>query len=386
MRDSFRRIAWMVRKELIAILRDPKLRGLLFLPPLIQLVIFGYAANMDVRNIRTAVVDYDRTPLSRDFIERLGAGDCFRLVARFDQAGAIAPAIDRGEIACAVVIGQGFMERLATGGEARVQAIHDGTDSSRASLAINYLTVIANRFARESLDRRLRTLNGRIAAQGGRPLAIGSVAVEPRAWFNENLESCNFFVPGIVGTILVLVTLMLTSMAIVREKEIGTMEQLLVTPIQPFEIILGKTLPFLATGLAQASLIILIGIHWFGVPFRGSLALLFLGILLHLAACLGLGILISTLADTQQQAMLLTSLVFLPQLLLSGFIFPIANMPPPVQAFTTVVPLRYFLVIVRGIFLKGNGVAVLWPQFARLALLGAAILAVAVSRFHKRLD
>ncbi len=250
-----------------------------------------------------------------------------------------------------------------------MQAIHDGTDSNRAALAMNYLGVIADRFARETLSRRLERMSGRLAEQGGRPLRVGRVAVEARAWFNENLESRAFFVPGIIGTILMLVTLMLTSMAIVREKELGTMEQLLVTPIRPLEIVAGKTAPFLLTGLLQAALVMLVARLWFGIGIRGDLPLLLAGILLHLAACLGIGILLSTLAETQQQAMLLTSLVFMPSLLLSGFIFPIANMPAAVQAFTWLVPLRYFLVIVRGIYLKGVGIAVLWHEFARLALL-----------------
>jgi len=336
---------------------------------------------MDARGIRTAVVDLDRTAASRAFIDRLGSGDAFRVVARHDTPAAIAGALDRGEASCGIVIGRGFMERLETGGGAPVQAIHDGTDANRASLAQNYLTVIAGRLSRETLETRRRVRGSQTTPRG-----VAAIEVESRAWFNEELESSHFFVPGVIGSILTLVTLMLTSMAIVREKEIGTLEQLLVSPIRPFEIILGKTIPFLLVGFVHAGLVIAVAVGWFGVPLRGSFALLFAGMILYICTCLGLGILISTFSATQQQAMLLTSLVFIPSLLLSGFIFPIANMPPPVRLATRLVPLRYFLVIVRGIFLKGIGFSILWREFAAIAVLGAAIVALAVSRFRKTID
>ena len=373
-------------KELNQTLRNPRLAVLLFIPPIVQLIVFGYAVNFDVKNIKTAVIDYDKTPASREFIAQIASNKYFEIAAYLDNDGPLVSAIDRGLITCAVVIGEGFSRGIETGRTSLVQVIHDGIDSNNAITVNNYLNIISNRYLKNIQAARIKKINEKLAAAGKAQIKVNAVAIEARAWFNESLESKDFFVPGIIGNILMIITITLTSMAIVREKEIGTIEQLLVTPVKPIEIIIGKTLPFMLIGIVQAVLVMVMAVSWFEIPMRGSYALLLLGVVIFLLSNLGAGIFISTISQTQQQAMLITTFAILPAFTLSGFIFPIINMPEIVQYMTLLVPLRYFLVIMRGVFLKGVGMQVLYPQYAALTIISLAILAFSVLRFRRTID
>ena len=275
-------------------------------------------------------------------------------------------------------INRGFADDLRAGRTAVVQVILDGADSNTAGIVSSYINTIASQYSQQILLERL-------ARRTGATRPPGQLDLRVRAWFNENLESRNFYVPGVIVVVVSVVSLLLTSMAVVREKEIGTMEQIMVTPITPTEFILGKTLPFALIGLVDVTLIAMIGAFWFDVPIRGNLVLLYLAAVLYLMTMLGVGLLISTVSQTQQQAMMGTFFFFFPAMLLSGFAFPIANMPTVVQWITYVDPLRYFLVIIRGVFLKGIGLDILWPQMLVLGVMGVVMLGLAVRRFHKTL-
>ena len=372
------RVRHMLVKEFHQLFRAPQMLRILILPPILQILVFGYAVTTNVRNAPTAVVDLDRTASSRDLLSRFFSSGHFRLVretADFREAGEL---MNRGDAGVILHIAPGFEGALRSNRTGDLQVIVDGTDSNTASIVLSYAARIA---AGYSGAVRLSRMQRHPVPFPGPP----SVALASRAWFNENLESRFTFLPGIIAFIVMLVTVMLTSMAVVREREIGTLEQILVTPITPAEYILGKTLPFAIVGFVEILLVATVGVLWFDLPFRGSLLLLFACSGLFLSTALGIGLLISTVSRTQQQAMLTMFLYFMPAVLLSGFLFPIANMPRAAQALTYLNPLRYYLVILRGIFLKGVGVRVLWPQMAALLTLGAATLAVATRRFRKTL-
>ena len=374
----FERLHQMLIKEFIQVLRDPRLRAMVLVMPVVQLLVFGYAVTTDVRHVRTAICDLDQSVESRDLVARfLGSGH-FDRVATPDNPAAVLALLDRGAVSAVLQVNPGFGAAVRRGRTAPVQLLVDGTDSNSAGIILDYAVRITTQFSQELLAARSARLQGQATA--GPP-----VVLETRAWFNENLESRNFFVPGVIAIITMLITLMLTSMAIVREKEIGTMEQIMVTPISATEFILGKTLPFALIGFADVLLVTVVGVFWFDVPIRGSLPLLFGASALYLLTTLGIGLFISTVSQTQQQAMMATFFVYFPAVLLSGFMFPIANMPETIQWLTVVNPLRYFLVVIRGLFLKGVGVEVLWPQLLALALMGVVTLALAVSRFRKTL-
>ncbi|HBC74990.1 MAG TPA: ABC transporter permease [Candidatus Wallbacteria bacterium] len=383
---SFNKILQILKKELYQTFRNPRLVVLLFLPPIIQLVVFGYAVNFDVKNIKTAIIDYDRTPASRDFIAHIESNKYFKTVKYLNNSDQIKHEIDSSAISCAIVISNGFMKNIENGKTAVVQAVHDGIDSNNAITVNNYLNMISYKYLKKIQVSKIEKINQKLAASGRAPIKINAIVIEPRAWFNQSLESKDFFVPGIIGNILMLITVMLTSMAIVREKEIGTIEQLLVTPIRPLEIIIGKTLPFMLIGIVQASIIVVAAVLWFEIPVRGSYALLFCGVVIYLLSNLGIGIFISTVSQTQQQAMLVTTFFMLPAFTLSGFVFPIVNMPEIVQYLTFLIPLRYFLIIVRGVFLKGVGMEVLFPQYAAMTIISLAILAFSVMKFRRTID
>ena len=372
------RIKHMLIKEFIQIFRDPRMKGVIFLMPIIQLLVFGYAVTTDVKHVATGVYDLDNSVVSRELIARFEKSGYFDIVARVENPEHARKLIDRGEVRAVLQMNKGFGNDLRAGRTAALQIIVDGTDSNTAGIVLDYSAKIAGRFSRKVLVTRYTRLRG----PGMEP---GQVEMQTRAWFNENLESRNFYVPGVIAIIVMLITLMLTSMAVVREKEIGTMEQIMVTPITPTEFILGKTVPFALIGFADVVLITVIGVFWFAVPIRGSLLLLFVATALYLMTTLGVGLLISTVSETQQQAMMSTFFFYFPAVLLSGFMFPIENMPEPIQWLTYLNPLRYFLVIVRGIFLKGVGPSVLWPQMVALAVMGRATLWLASKRFHKTL-
>ena len=374
----FERVKHMLIKEFIQVFRDPRMRIVIFVIPCVQVMVIGYAVSTDVKHVRTAVYDLDNSQASRDLTARFVGSGYFDVVVRIDNEAGARDVLDRNDVTALLQFNHGFAEQLDAGRTAPFQIIVDGTDSNTAAIAASYAQKIATAYSEQIITERIQ----RTAGPAGK---LGRPELRTRAWFNENLESRNFFVPGVLVVVVALATLLLTSMAVVREKEIGTMEQIMVTPITSAEFILGKTVPFALIGFADVGLVTLIGVFWFEVPIHGSLLLLFLATALFLMNTLGGGLLISTVSQTQQQAMMTTFFAFFPAMLLSGFAFPIANMPQVVQWMTLVNPLRYFLVLVRSIFLKGVGIEVLWPQMLPLLLIGTTLLFLAVRRFHKTL-
>lgn len=378
----------ILKKEFRQALRDPRMRLVLFLSPLLQLMIFGYAANLDVDNSPIAWLDGDNSPSSRELRAAFAGSRYFTITAALSSGEQARDLLDRGRVLAVVHVLSGFGEDILRGKRTSVQVLIDGTNSNTASIVSSHAGRLIAGYASEVSRRRLGArLVGRTMAAGGPVnLDLPIVELRSRVWFNEDLRSRNYFVPGVVVSIIALVTLMLTAMAIVREKEIGTMEQLMVTPIRPIELVLGKTIPFALIGLLDVALVTSVALLVFRVPFRGSGLLLAGGAVLFLLSTLGVGLLISTVSQTQQQAVMSSFFFFAPAFMLGGFAFPIRNMPLPAQYLTYLNPFRYFLEIVRGIFLKGAGVSVLWPQMAALLVLGVTILAVSALRFHKRLD
>jgi len=374
----WRRIRHLIRKEFIQALRDPRLRLLVVLPPLIQLIIYGYAITFDLKHIITAVFDEDRSQESRELINRFAATEYFDLRYQVNHPHRLTQLMDRSQITLALRISPYFSENLRADRPATVQLVIDGTDSNTALVVSRYAGTILTDYSQELLRQRLREkgLGGTLSMP---------VVIEPRVWFNANLISRYTYVPGVIAMVVMLVSLMLTALSVVREKELGTMEQLLVTPLRPLEFILGKTIPFVVISLADVVLVTLVGIFWFEVPFRGHLMVLFLGVIFFLFNSVGMGLLISTVSTTQQQAMMAGTFFLTPAVMLSGLVFPIPNMPVAVQYLTFLNPLSYFIVIIQDVFLKGVGLAVLWPQLAGLALLGGALLTLSVLRFQERL-
>lgn len=378
----------ILRKEFRQALRDPRMRALLIAPPLIQLIVFGYAVNLDVQNAAMAWMDRDRTPESRALLAGFEGSGRFSLRATPDREEEIRQLLDRGDVQILIRVPPGFAQDLHRGNPAAVQILIEGTNSNTAAILSSYANRIVARYMHGILAERQRTFlaGAGSSSDASVPLRIPTVETEARAWFNSNFTSRYYFVPGVVVNIIALVTVMLTAMAIVREKELGTMEQLMVTPIRPVELILGKLLPFSIVGLAEVALVTSAALIVFRIPFRGNALLLFGCAVLFLLTTLGVGLFISTISNTQQQAMMTSFFFFLPTFMLSGFAFPIRNMPEAVQYLTYLNPLRYYLEITRGIFLKGTGVSILWPQMLALLLFGLTVLSLSALRFRKRLD
>jgi ABC-2 type transport system permease protein len=380
------RIRVIIRKELIQALREPRMRVLLFVPPMIQLIVFGFAVNLDVDHVRIAWMDMDRTPLSRELRARFEGSGRFDVVAQPESEEQVQRVLDRSEAQAVVRVLPDFERDVRRGRPTEVQVLVDGTNSNTASLVSSYAGSILADFSGSASSF---VQNGRVLTRSpNAPVNAGTPQVVPRTrvWFNPDLHSRNYFVPGVVANIIMMVTLMLTAMAIVREKEIGTMEQLMVTPVRPIELMLGKTLPFAVVGIFDCALITSAALLIFHIPFRGSVLLLLFCSLLFLMTSLGAGLFLSTISHTQQQAMMMNFFFSTPAFMLSGFAFPIRNMPVAVQWLTYLNPLRYFVEIVRGLFLKGVGVSVLWPQMVALTVYGTAILGLSALRFHKSLD
>ena len=372
---ALERLLSMIKKEFIQIFRNSKMRAIVLIMPLVQSMVFGYAVTTDVKQVATAVYDQARTPESRDLVDRFIHSGYFSVRQTIHSDREMDELIDRGIVAAIIRIPPDFSGKLASGTTVAVQIVVDGTDSNTAGVVLNYAGNIIRNDAIEIL--RKRTDRPGWEATG--------VHLQTRAWFNENLTSRNFYVPGVIASIVMLVTLLLTSMSVVREKEMGTMEQIIVTPITSAEFIIGKTMPSIILGFVNMIFVTLISVFWFDIPVRGSIVTLLVANGFFLMTTIGAGLFISTLSDTQQQAMMSAFFFYLPAVLLSGFMFPIANMPDVVQAFTYFNPLRYFLIIIRGLFLKGVGVAILWPQILALFILGSLVLTLAVKRFHKNL-
>jgi ABC-2 type transport system permease protein len=380
------RIRVILRKELIQALREPRMRVLLFIPPILQLLIFGFAVNLDVDHTRIAWMDLDGTPMSRELRAKFQGSGRFDVVAEPASEEEVQRVLDRGEAQAVVRIAPEFERDVRRGRPTQVQVLVDGTNSNTASLVAGYAGALIADF---SAAASAAQTTSRVLARGGAsppPMNAPQVVARTRVWFNPDLHSRNYFVPGVVANIIFMLTLMLTAMAIVREKEIGTMEQLMVTPIRPIELMIGKTLPFAFVGLFEVALITSAALLIFHTPFRGSVLLLFFCSALFLMTSLGAGLFLSTISHTQQQAMMMNFFFSTPAFMLSGFAFPIRNMPVAVQWLTYLNPLRYFMEIVRGLFLKGVGVEALWPQMVCLAVYGVAALALSALRFHKSLD
>lgn len=374
------RMKQMVIKEFIQVLRDKRTRFILIVPPIIQMLIFGYAANFEVHHVPTVVLDYDHSQESRELLSRFSHSPYFDVQAAADVSGQLRSAIEQGSATVGIEIHAGFAQALRKGESAPLQVIVDATNSNSALIAAGYVSQIAMGFAQDEQRDRIY----RIAPQWS--TVIPSVELAPRPWYNPDVLSRWFFVPGIIGSLTLVLVITLTAFGVVREREIGTLEQIMVTPIRPAEFILSKTLPFFIIGLFDVSLIGVVGSLWFQVPFRGHIPVLLLGAVLFLLCMLGVGLLISTVSATQQQAMVTSFFFIMPAITFSGFGFPIATMPQWLQYMTYASPLRYFLVVLRGSYLKGVGLAILWPQMAAMAGLGGGLMTLATLRFHKSLD
>ncbi len=367
----WQRILALVHKEFLALFKDPKSRMTLIVPPMIQLLVFGYAATFDLKHIPYALYDEDHSAVSRDLAAAFAGAASFQEVARLNAEGEIAPLVDARRVLLVVHIGPRFGAELLSGRTAALQVIVDGRNSNSAMGALGYVRDMVDRFNRDW-----------IATHGlqGPPAVLVT-----RAWFNPNLESLWFFIPGIVGMLTLVVTMLVTALTVAREREQGTFDQLLVTPMRPGEILLGKALPGFIIGIVQATLILLIATYWFHVPLLGSLPALYCGLALFLLSGVGAGLLISSLAVTQQQGLLGAFLFMVPAVILSGFATPIANMPDAVQFITLIDPLRYFLVILRKVFLEGAGFDVLLGQLWPMAIIGVVTLGLASWLFRHRM-
>lgn len=371
-----RRVKAIIRKEFIQILRDPRSLGVTIILPIVMLMLYGYGINMDVKHISTAVMDSDNTLQSREILSSFSESGYFDFVDRSDSYSNIQRLLDAGSVAVAIVVPKGFSSDL-TRGDAKLQVIADGSDSGTASLAIGYASQISRAYSLELVARDARRL-------GLTRTPKSQVDVETRYWYNPELNSTNFVVPGLIAVILMLLSGLLTSMTIVREREQGSIEQLVVSPIRPIELMIGKLLPYALVAFADIVIVLAGARYAFHVPFRGSIMLLLFSSLLFLAAALGLGLLISCIARTQLVAMSIALMVtMLPTILLSGFVFPISAMPQVVRAITYIIPARYFLVIARGILLKGIGLSYLWPQMLFLLAVGVFMIGLSTLKFRK---
>jgi ABC-2 type transport system permease protein len=380
------RLIEIIRKEFRQAFRDTRMRTLLFLPPLIQLVIFGLAVNLDVDHAQIAWMDGDQSFQSRELLAAFQGSGRFELVGTPSNDREAQALLDASKADLVVRVLPGFERDIQRHRPTSVQILINGSNSNTANIVSGYASSIVTRFAAQVMQEQNRDRLAARMAQTPVHIGVPDLKAQSRVWFNPELKSRNYFVPGIVVNILMQITLMMTAMAIVREKEIGTMEQLMVTPIRPIELMLGKTLPFALVGLVDMALVVVASLLLFHVPFRGSALLLFACAILFLMTSLGAGLFISTISQTQQQAMMTTFLLFQPFFLLSGFTFPLRNMPQSIQYLTLLNPVRYFIEIVRGLFLKGSGVSVLWPQMLALGIFGVVILSLSAMRFRKRLD
>jgi len=376
----FGRLKQMLIKELIQVVRDKRTRFILIGPPILQMLVFGYAASFEIHNVSTVIVDLDHSQESRELISRFTSSPYFNIQAQLASAGQAHDLIDQGKTTLALEIDAGFAEKLHKGETAPLQVIVDATNSNTALIASSYVSQIALAFAQQAQQQRLYRIAPQLIDQ------IPSVQLQPRPWYNPDLRSRWFFVPGVIGSLTTLLVITLTSFAVVREREIGTLEQIMVTPIRPVEFILGKTLPFFLIGLFDALLIGVVGTFWFQIPFLGNIWVLLTGAVLFLICMLGMALLISTVSSTQQQAMVTAFFVIMPTITFSGFGFPISAMPQWMQTLSYAIPLRYFLIVLRGTYLKGVGFDILWPQMAAMAGIGLLGLTVAVLRFHKAMD
>ena len=353
--------------------------GISFLAPVLQLLILGYGATLDVKNIPTVVYDQDNSSMSREVVRRFTSSGYFSIVRWLNNPGEVDRSIDDGVASIAVVLPVDFGHKIESGESAPIQIIADGSESNSAGIGLNYATLIVGQYSENVIIQSL-TRKGLGSAIPGR------VEAKVRVWYNPELKSRNFMVPGVLGLLLMVMTMVLTSLAIVKEKETGKMEQLVVTPMKPYQLMVGKLTPFFAIGVVDVLLVVLVTNTVFDLPVKGGFWLLLGLSMVFLMTTLGIGLFVSTISRTQQQAMLTAIFFFmLPMIFFSGFVFPIQNMPRIIQDVTYIIPLRYFFVIIRGLFLKGVGIATLWPQAMALLAFGVVILSMSVLRFRKRL-
>jgi ABC-2 type transport system permease protein len=378
----------VIVKEFLQLKQDRRMIPIIFVAPVLQLVVFGFAVNTDVDRVPMVLVDQDRTASSRDLVDDFVRSGYFELAGVEDGVGAIDRWLLTGRAEIALVIAPGYGEAVASGETPRVQAIADGSDASPATVALGYASGIVSSRNRELMAQRVEELLREAAESGRGTLHLaGLIEAVPRVWYNPDLKSRWFYVPAVLAMILMIMTMLLSAMGVVREKEIGTLEQIIVTPIRSWQLLVGKLFPFAIIGLLQVFLVTAVAVWGFGVPLRGSFLLLLLLSQLFLLNTLGLGLLVSTLVRTQQQAMMVAAFLFMvPMIYLSGLIFPIENMPLAIQYVTYAIPVRYYANVIRGVFLRGSGIDVLWPEAVTLLTMGVAIMTIASLRFRKRLD
>ncbi len=372
------RLYRMLIKEFLQMLRDPRMRVVIFGMPVIQLTIMAFALTTDVTDIRLAVLDMDKTPASRELISAFTAGNYFRITNNLVSQKEITALLDRSDVRAVLQIPAGFSKDILTEQTAGVQLITDGTDSNSTSIVLGYAGFIVSDYN----DKRLKERLGR----KGTTISPVQISTESRAWYNTNQESKYYYVPSLIATMLYIFSLLLTSIGIVREKEIGTIEQVMVTPIRGIEFILGKTIPYMITGYITMSIMLIVAFFIFGVHVRGSLLLLYGLTGIYLAGNMGIALIISGSAATQQQALLTSFLILMPSVMLSGFMFPISNMPDPIRYATVINPMRWYLDILRGIVMKDVGISALWPAIVAQTILSVAFLTLAISRFKKTLS
>jgi ABC-2 type transport system permease protein len=367
-------------KELLQLRRDRRLFGIVFLAPVIQLVLLGYAANMDVNTVHTAVFDQDKSAASRDFIQKFESSGYFEIDDYVDSYHQITRDINDGSVLWALIIPKDFEQNIKRMQTAPIQAIMDGSDGNKSSIALGYIQGIISNYSKEIMIQATNQAGMKINVAGN----INSVV---RVWYNPELKTRVFMLPNIMGLILVAIITVLMTMAIVKEREIGTLEQLIVTPIKPWQLIIGKTIPFIMVGFIDSLVAIAVMVLWFGIVIKGSFIFLLFASLIFVLSILGIGLFVSTISKTQQQAMMVAQFgLLLPMIYLSGFAFPIENMPGWLQPVTYLIPLRYYIIILRGIILRGASFFELLPDTIMLLVLGVVILAASVFRFKKKLE
>ena len=375
-----RTILHIIKKEFLQLKRDPKMFVIILIAPVIQLIVLGFAVNMDVEKVPTVIFNQDNSNKSRELLEKFSGNRYFEFVGHVDNYIDLQTHIDNGSASLAIVIPNDFEKKIERNETADIQAIFDGSDGNKASITAGYLQKIVGKYSINILANR-RAKNGKFINP------IGQITPEVRAWYNPELKTRTYMVPGIVGLLLSIITLILTSLAIVKEREIGTLEQIIVTPIKPIQLIFGKLIPFAILGFAAVTIVLFAMKLIFDISPRGSILFLFGTTLLYILSTLGLGLLVSTVSKTQQQAMMLAIfIVLLPMTFLSGFAFPIENMPQFIQGITYIIPLRYFMTILRGIILKGVGFSELWFDVTMLFAIGSVVFTLSILRFKKRMD
>ena len=368
-----------IKKEFLQFKRDPKMFGIILVSPIVQLILLGFAVNMEVEVVHTALFDQSKSAESREFVGKFKASSYFSFDYYCTSEKEIQERIDNGEAILGIVITQNFSEQISRGNAAPVQIVVDGSDGNAASITMGYVQTIVKNYSIQILAETLK--------RKGKKNYVQPLTAETRVWFNPELKTRNYMVPAIVGLLLTLITIILTSLAIVKEKEIGTLEQLIVTPIKPYQMILGKLIPFLLLGFVSVGLILTAMYLFFGIAVKGSLIFLLLSAFAFVLSTLGLGLFVSTITKTQQQAMMIAIfVVMMPMIYLSGFAFPIENMPEVIQYITYLIPLRYFITIIRGVILKGLGFAHLWQQLVILFAFGVIILYLSSLRFSKKTE